>query len=115
MNLTDTIKYILRNGKMKLPDIRNEIWKNYPQFRSSTKDATLTKIKNKIRKDDCFIIDENAKPKTASLNTAVIVLDINKSDIKKLEQKAVDNGIEYKIMLQLLIKQFASNKIKINI
>lgn len=44
-----------------------------------------------------------------------ISIRINENDIYELKKKALENGIPYQNLIQVLIHQFASNKIHLNI
>ncbi|MEA3289449.1 MAG: antitoxin [Campylobacterota bacterium] len=43
-----------------------------------------------------------------------ISIRINENDIYELKKKALENGIPYQNLIQVLIHQFASNKIHLN-
>jgi len=44
-----------------------------------------------------------------------ISVRINENDIYELKKKALENGIPYQNIIQILIHQFATNKIRLNI
>jgi len=44
-----------------------------------------------------------------------ISVRINENDIYELKKKALENGIPYQNIIQILIHQFATNKIQLNI
>ncbi|MFP4486519.1 MAG: hypothetical protein ACLFOC_06125 [Campylobacterales bacterium] len=44
-----------------------------------------------------------------------ISIRVNENDIYELKKKALENGIPYQNLIQVLIHQFASNKIHLNI
>jgi predicted DNA binding CopG/RHH family protein len=43
-----------------------------------------------------------------------ISIRVNENDIYELKKKALENGIPYQNLIQVLIHQFASNKIHLN-
>jgi predicted DNA binding CopG/RHH family protein len=43
-----------------------------------------------------------------------ISIRINENDIYELKKKALENGVPYQNLIQVLIHQFASNKIHLN-
>ena len=43
-----------------------------------------------------------------------ISLRVNENDIYELKKKALENSIPYQNLIQILIHQFATNKIKLN-
>ena len=44
-----------------------------------------------------------------------ISIRVNENDIYELKKKALENGVPYQNLIQVLIHQFASNKIHLNI
>ncbi|PPK61944.1 putative DNA binding CopG/RHH family protein [Malaciobacter marinus] len=44
-----------------------------------------------------------------------ISIRVNENDIYELKKKALENGIPYQNLIQVLIHQFASNKIDLNL
>lgn len=44
-----------------------------------------------------------------------ISIRVNENDIYELKKKALENGVPYQNLIQVLIHQFASNKIQLNI
>ena len=44
-----------------------------------------------------------------------ISLRVNENDIYELKKKALENGIPYQNLIQILIHQFATNKIRLGI
>ena len=44
-----------------------------------------------------------------------ISIRINENDIYELKKKALENSIPYQTLIQMLIHQFASNKIKLDV
>ena len=44
-----------------------------------------------------------------------ISIRINENDIYELKKKALENGVPYQNLIQVLIHQFASNKIHLNL
>ena len=49
-----------------------------------------------------------------SQNKKAISIRINENDIYELKKKALENGIPYQNLIQILIHQFTSNKIQLN-
>ena len=44
-----------------------------------------------------------------------IFIRVSENDIYELKKKALESGVPYQNIIQMLIHQFASNKIQINI
>lgn len=44
-----------------------------------------------------------------------ISIRVNENDIYELKKKALENGVPYQNLIQVLIHQFASNKIHLNL
>jgi len=44
-----------------------------------------------------------------------ISIRVNENDIYELKKKALENGVPYQNLIQVLIHQFASNKITLNL
>ena len=44
-----------------------------------------------------------------------ISLRVNENDIYELKKKALENGVPYQNLIQILIHQFATNKIRLSI
>lgn len=44
-----------------------------------------------------------------------ISIRVNENDIYELKKKALENSIPYQTLIQMLIHQFASNKIKLDV
>ncbi len=61
-------------------------------------------INNRLQELQFFI--KNQKKKAISIR-------VNENDIYELKKKALENSIPYQNLIQMLIHQFASNKIKL--
>lgn len=48
-------------------------------------------------------------------NKKAISIRINENDIDALKKKALENSIPYQTLIQILIHQYASNKIKLEV
>lgn len=48
-------------------------------------------------------------------NKKAISIRVNENDIYELKKKALENSIPYQNLIQMLIHQFATNKIKLNV
>ncbi len=48
-------------------------------------------------------------------NKKAISIRINENDIYELKKKALENSIPYQNLIQMLIHQFATNKIKLSV
>ena len=62
--------------------------------------------KNRLKELQSYI--KNQKKKAISLR-------VNENDIYELKKKALENSIPYQNIIQILIHQFATNKININV
>ena len=60
------------------------------------------------RREELQNIVKNQKKQSISIR-------INERDIYELKKKALENGIPYQNIIQLLIHQFVSNKIKLTL
>ncbi|HIP76076.1 MAG TPA: hypothetical protein EYH12_02825 [Psychromonas hadalis] len=63
----------------------------------------------------------NAESRLLELQTYIkgqkkkaISLRVNENDLYELKKKALENSIPYQNLIQILIHQFATNKIKVN-
>ena len=50
-----------------------------------------------------------------SQNKKAISIRVNENDIYELKKKALENSIPYQNIIQMLIHQFATNKIKLSV
>ncbi|MCK9374050.1 MAG: hypothetical protein M0P91_12735 [Sulfuricurvum sp.] len=48
-------------------------------------------------------------------NKKAISIRVNENDIYELKKKALENSIPYQNIIQMLIHQFATNKIKLSV
>ncbi len=77
-----------------LQSVENGEWKS-----KNNVDSRLQQLQSYIK---------NQKKKAISLR-------VNENDIYELKKKALQNGIPYQNLIQILIHQFATNKIRLNI
>lgn len=63
-------------------------------------------------------VDERIKALQAYIknqNKKAISIRVNENDIYELKKKALENSIPYQNIIQMLIHQFATNKIKLSV
>lgn len=63
-------------------------------------------------------VDERLKSLQAYIknqNKKAISIRVNENDIYELKKKALENSIPYQNLIQMLIHQFATNKIKLSV
>ncbi len=77
-----------------LQSVENDEW----QSRSN--------IDNRIKELQSYV--KNQKKKAISIR-------VGENDIYELKKKALESGVPYQNIIQMLIHQFASNKIQINV
>ena len=77
-----------------LQSVENGEWKS-----KNNKEERLKELQSYIK---------NQKKKAISIR-------INENDIYELKKKALENSIPYQTLIQMLIHQFASNKIKLDV
>ena len=77
-----------------LQSVENGEWSSRKNIDSRTKELQ-TYIKNQKKK--------------------AISIRVSQNDIYELKKKALQNGVPYQNIIQMLIHQFASNKIQLNI
>ncbi|MDQ1340324.1 MAG: hypothetical protein QG567_1481 [Campylobacterota bacterium] len=76
-----------------LHSVENEEWQS-----KNNLDIRLLELQSYIK---------NQKKKAISLR-------VNENDIYELKKKALENGVPYQNLIQILIHQFATNKIQLN-
>lgn len=77
-----------------LRSVENNEWKS-----KDNKEKRLEELQSYIK---------NQKKKAISIR-------INENDIYELKKKALENAIPYQTLIQMLIHQFATNKIKLDV
>jgi len=77
-----------------LQSVENEEWKSRGNL-----DDRIEELQSYVK---------NQKKKAISIR-------IGENDIYELKKKALENGVPYQNIIQMLIHQFASNKIQLNI
>ena len=77
-----------------LQSVENDEWES-----KNNKEDRLKELQSYIK---------NQKKKAISIR-------INENDIYELKKKALENSIPYQTLIQMLIHQFASNKIKLDV
>ena len=63
-------------------------------------------IDNRIKELQSYLKNQKKK---------VISIPVNENDIYEIKKKALESGIPYQNIIQILIHKFASNKIQLNI
>ncbi|TLP40749.1 hypothetical protein [Arcobacter arenosus] len=77
-----------------LQSVENDEWKS-----KNNREKRLKELQSYIK---------NQKKKAISIR-------VNENDIYELKKKALENSIPYQTIIQILIHQFASNKIKLDV
>ena len=88
------MKYLDEFEKDILQSVEANEWKS-----KNNKDARLKELQSYIK---------NEKKKAISLR-------LSENDIYELKKKALENSIPYQNLVQMLIHQFVSNKIKLDV
>jgi len=96
MDFIDTIKYILKDGSMPIPQITDIICEKYSNLCTRGRDITRNKISNLIKANDNFIFHETT-PRSASLN-------LGYEDIQSNEENEILEDYEKEIGTIYILK-----------
>lgn len=86
MDFIETIKFILKDGTMNIPNITDIICEQYPSFSQRGRSVVRNRIRNLIKSNDNFIFYETT-PRSGSLN-------IEYQDTTLLEESEIHEDYE---------------------
>lgn len=95
-------KNIIKELKMTLDKFEKDILQSVESEEWESKNNK----EDRLKELQSYI--KNQKKKAISIR-------INENDIYELKKKALENSIPYQTLIQMLIHQFASNKIKLDV